>query len=216
MLQTNRQLGFGYHGDFIMGWEESVLQAAVDTCTNESGLVSDCPLFTLQSEAVQNECKINIPAAIADEDVEGPMVNLPGDVPVAYGPAPASGGTVTGTAPATQTTAVVAPTLSYSAGETASVSGSYLPGQVFVGSSSSTKPTFKANDVTTTDASYTAISTAYVSGAGIVSEIVYEEEIVTVTEEQTTTVWVQPTGASFRKRRNAHLHEHRNVHGRMH
>lgn len=81
--------GCGYHADFIGGWDIDVLQRAVDTCTNPSGRVEDCPVFAgdLQSEAKQAECKIEkIPEMLRHEDCEGPTHGLCGNVPVQQGP----------------------------------------------------------------------------------------------------------------------------------
>lgn len=34
--------GYGYHGDFFNGWDRSVLQEAIDTCTSDSGIIEYC------------------------------------------------------------------------------------------------------------------------------------------------------------------------------
>lgn len=31
--------GYGFHGDFVNGWDVDVLQAAVDDCTDDSGVM---------------------------------------------------------------------------------------------------------------------------------------------------------------------------------
>lgn len=71
------------------GWNIDTLQAAVDTCTNLSGRVEDCPIFTptLQSEAEQGMCEIqSMPAVLKHDDCEGPAKGLCGNVEVQYGP----------------------------------------------------------------------------------------------------------------------------------
>lgn len=81
--------GYGYHADFMNGWDIDTLQAAVDTCTNPSGRVEDCPIFAndLQSQNQQAQCKIEeIPSMLHNEDCAGPTDGLCGDVPVQYGP----------------------------------------------------------------------------------------------------------------------------------
>jgi len=80
--------GFGYHGDFIAAWEVGVLQRAVDTCTNLSGLLEDCPVFS----AVDTSCAFAVPSSVraAVDDVFGAPSGLPGGVPVVSGPGPAS------------------------------------------------------------------------------------------------------------------------------
>ncbi|KAH0122003.1 hypothetical protein KCU82_g22542, partial [Aureobasidium melanogenum] len=50
VLSMGDPTGYGYHGDFQMGWDSSdFLQSAVDTCTNASGQIQDCPLFDIQT-----------------------------------------------------------------------------------------------------------------------------------------------------------------------
>ncbi|KAI1917975.1 hypothetical protein LOZ61_000089 [Ophidiomyces ophidiicola] len=78
--------GYGYHGDFIEGWQETVLQNAIDQCTNLSGRVEDCPLFKLQSEDDQRKCKLVKPAALGGELYSLTNGGLPGNVPIMRGP----------------------------------------------------------------------------------------------------------------------------------
>lgn len=73
-------LGYGYHGDFISGWDEQTLGQAVKTCTNPSGRIDDCPVFNIQSQSDTEKCDMNIPHMLADEDVKGPMASLPGGI----------------------------------------------------------------------------------------------------------------------------------------
>ncbi|KAF3358795.1 hypothetical protein VDGD_09409 [Verticillium dahliae] len=77
--------GFGYHGDFIMGWDEGFLQQVIDTCTSDSGNILDCPLFEIVTEQKARECKMNVPQILASEDCEGPLKSLPGGVPIIFG-----------------------------------------------------------------------------------------------------------------------------------
>lgn len=73
-------LAYGYHGDFISGWDEQVLGQAVNTCTNPSGRIEDCPVFNLQSEYDASQCDMNIPDILAHENVTGPIPSLPGGI----------------------------------------------------------------------------------------------------------------------------------------
>lgn len=86
-LSNGDPTGFGYHGDFMYGWEDGVLQEAVDTCTSETGLVGDCKLFNLQSETKQRECFFDVPESLKDENVHMHANGLPGDVAIEWGPA---------------------------------------------------------------------------------------------------------------------------------
>ena len=75
--------GYGFHGDFLMGWDRKLLQSAVDTCTSNSGRVEDCPVFQLYPDSVAQGCKV---ASKIDEDIQGPFAKLPGCNPVQKGP----------------------------------------------------------------------------------------------------------------------------------
>ncbi|KAI9880513.1 MAG: hypothetical protein M1830_002553 [Pleopsidium flavum] len=75
--------GFGYHGDFVNGWDVPTLQKAVDTCTSQSGRVEDCPVFNLISDGQAEGCRI--PPSVSEE-VSGVLDALPGCNPVQAGP----------------------------------------------------------------------------------------------------------------------------------
>lgn len=215
-----------------MGWEENdsfKLQDAVDICTSTSGTVQDCPVFTLQDQPTMNECKIDLPGELLKEAVEGPISSLPGDVQVFWGPGPASVDSSEATAPSS----IVLPTLTYSAGSTASVNGSFVPGNAFKAASTpkpesvpmadavkgaavvtpAPEPTGTADEIVTSTAYET---TTLADGTVMVNEVIYEEVIDYVTVATTTTVYVDPTAAPAARRRSAHAHHNRHVHGRVH
>lgn len=75
--------GYGFHGDFVNGWDVDVLQKATDTCNNDSGLITDCPVFEFFSNAESQACVI---APTVQEVVTGELDKLPGCNPVTYGP----------------------------------------------------------------------------------------------------------------------------------
>lgn len=81
--------GYGYHGDFVNGWDVPTLQAVVDTCTNDAlfGATDSvsCPPITSFTSDQQNACKL--PSQIA-ESVVGNLATLPGCNPVTHGPEP--------------------------------------------------------------------------------------------------------------------------------
>jgi len=79
--------GYGFHGDFINGWDVDVLQAAVTDCDAESGNISDCPHFQVFSPDEMAACKI--PTTV-HEDIVGPFDALPGCNPIHAGPGEAS------------------------------------------------------------------------------------------------------------------------------
>ncbi|KAL2354780.1 WSC domain-containing protein [Cryomyces antarcticus] len=86
LLSNGDPTGYGYHGDFIMGWDPKFLQNAVDTCTNLSGNVEDCPLFTLQSDSDSAKCTFEVPSEVAHDNPAGPRDGLALSVPVQAGP----------------------------------------------------------------------------------------------------------------------------------
>ncbi|KAI4719470.1 WSC-domain-containing protein [Aureobasidium sp. EXF-10727] len=81
--------GFGFHGDFINGWDVPTLQSAVDECNNDSGLLSDCPVFD-NLLFTNDESKACIIPPQVDEQVTGMLDALPGCNPVQQGPGLAS------------------------------------------------------------------------------------------------------------------------------
>ncbi|KAJ7598678.1 hypothetical protein C8J56DRAFT_914678 [Mycena floridula] len=93
--------GYGYHADYMMGWPEATLKAAMAQCNDQSGQVSACPMLTSRSEQAMNDCAV---ANRVDEGLDGWLAELPGCNPVQAGPAratPASGcGAPTATLPA--------------------------------------------------------------------------------------------------------------------
>ncbi|EPE09166.1 wsc domain-containing protein [Ophiostoma piceae UAMH 11346] len=82
VISNGDRQGFSYHGDFMMGWDETLLQSAVDQCTNESGLISDCPVFDIQSLSDAQSCKMEAPSVVASDNVgsdsSSPASTLPG------------------------------------------------------------------------------------------------------------------------------------------
>jgi hypothetical protein len=101
------------------GWDVDFLQSAVNTCTNPSGNIADCPLFTLQTEEEGAKCHFKVPEVLALDNCAGPADALCGNVPIQVGPEYASllqpGNEETPTAGFTPVTtmAPVVPTLSF-------------------------------------------------------------------------------------------------------
>lgn len=206
-----------------MGWDSNFLQKAINTCTNPSGRIEDCPLFNVVDESKATSCKMkkSLPQLLFGENVMGPMVSLPGGVKVGVG-------SDDNNKPAT-TAGQAPPTLTYRPGEKASSPAAPLPGQAFkeTGHSSSipapqpTTPSFAvgAQAVEPTSAPPSATptpqptyySTEYVTSGNVVKKILWEEKFVTVTEYGDSPAPTQAGGASYRRR-----HVHRgHAHGRF-
>ncbi|CZS90192.1 related to glyoxal oxidase precursor [Rhynchosporium graminicola] len=130
ILSSGDTTGYGMHGDFMMGWDEGFLQQAIDTCTNPSGKIEDCPLFTIQEE--HPTCALTLPPAIAKENVQKNLDTLPGNPVIANGPAYAGGAAAGGAMPPANTGPVVAvPTLSYTPGHSLASTEKFVPGGIF-------------------------------------------------------------------------------------
>lgn len=71
----------------MSGWDATFLQTAVDTCTNGSGLIQDCPVFDIDYDAA-GSCNWD-GTLMNDEEVRGAhggLPALPGCNPVSWGP----------------------------------------------------------------------------------------------------------------------------------
>jgi hypothetical protein len=199
-------LGFGYHGDFISGWDEKFLQAAVDQCTNPSGNIADCPLFTIQSLDEQLKCKIAPPPMVASEKLTGIIGNtLPGGVSIHRGPGPAVHNGAPPAAPA--------PSVETGNQHAAMVGENKLPGGVFKEAPTSTTqappppPPPTAAPIPSdppVPEGYELVRTDYVTNGGVVSKIIVIET-VTYVMLASKTVTVTATVAPAEKR---HAHQH--------
>ena len=196
-----------------MGWDEEFLQDAVNTCTNPDGEIESCPLFDLQDPSVYGNCNFTMPAALVNENVVDPIGTLPGNPPIVSGPGYAMGATA-----GESTTAAPnpVPTLSYSAGQSVSSGSDYIPGAVFAAKetvSSSSVETSASSTITKAPSIASAVdaqsffSTEYSTSGQEVLEVLWVEELITVTAPaETTTVYVPG--------RKRHVHQHLQKRGR--
>ncbi|KFZ20428.1 hypothetical protein V502_03178 [Pseudogymnoascus sp. VKM F-4520 (FW-2644)] len=200
--------GYGYHGDFIMGWEEEFLQSAVDTCTNNSGRIQDCALFTLQDDVTSQACQIKktgiLASVLAVDNLVGPIASLPGGVKLTPGP----GYVVKGAAAVAESSTVVVPTLSHSAGSTVAPSETAAPGGIFKENANAKvadvePPTTTAKPTLSLAANQKLSKTSYLTQGGSVVEVIVIEELTTVIDPQTKTVT-----AGARKRSHRHGRRH--------
>lgn len=138
----------------MMGWEKDFLQSAIETCTNVSGEIQDCPLFDIQSDSDSEQCFFDEPSVIADDNPAGPRDGLAINVPIQAGPGYATTYSVVGASAATsikpsQATSAYSsavrsasanvPTLTYSSA-TETKSDKYGGGILMVATDSSSAP----------------------------------------------------------------------------
>lgn len=78
--------GYGYHGDFVNGWNIPILQRAINECGADSGVIEECKVFKFFNDDEAQACKI--PVSV-HEKTFGVLPALPGCNPVQKGPAKA-------------------------------------------------------------------------------------------------------------------------------
>lgn len=209
VLSYGDPTGYGYHGDFMSGWDMTVLTNAIRDCTSDTGKVEDCQHFTLQEESDMLQCKFDVPEVLADENCAGPTDGLCGNVPIQYGPEYASAQSAQTSPPAISTTThastPLVPTLSYSTGRESFASDAY-GGGVTVAKIASVTPAPVAND----DEDGEIIGTTTFTSAGAVYEVAIEEEIVYVTA--TGGSYATPAAKLKRHMHHGH-HANRREHG---
>ncbi|KIY52536.1 hypothetical protein FISHEDRAFT_69766 [Fistulina hepatica ATCC 64428] len=73
--------GYGYHADFVNGWDEGVLQKAIEGCNcnpyGDNACCGDAGIYTIKNWT--DTCYIS---NLVDEDNTGPLAQLPGANPV--------------------------------------------------------------------------------------------------------------------------------------
>jgi hypothetical protein len=87
VLSNGDATGYGFHADFINGWQTGILKNAMTNCNiGESGApLSDC--FDVWTDAERNACTME---SVVPEVIDGWLEHLPGCNPVTNGPARAS------------------------------------------------------------------------------------------------------------------------------
>ena len=79
--------GYGFHGDFLNGWDTTVQTEAVLNCANPDNLgqISACPALAAVDTAEYNEnCREQPP--VINEPVHGMLAKLPGCITITSGP----------------------------------------------------------------------------------------------------------------------------------
>ena len=85
VLSTGDNVGYSSHADFQNGWDaapDSVLQRAIDTCTDAGANLGACPLLTASVSDHFNVCRPNSKLPIEDVGIYGGLDKLPGDNPI--------------------------------------------------------------------------------------------------------------------------------------
>ncbi|KAI0427654.1 WSC domain-containing protein [Xylaria sp. FL1042] len=86
VFSTGDPTGYGYHADFLSGWDLNTLGKAIKECNAASGNIEECGAFTLRDDDDMKACKV-LPRV--NESVGGVLQALPGCNPVQAGPEPA-------------------------------------------------------------------------------------------------------------------------------
>ncbi|KAL2424314.1 hypothetical protein ABEF95_008525 [Exophiala dermatitidis] len=194
--------GYGYHGDFMCGWEEGVLQNAIDNtvCTGPSstGIQEACPIFSVQDSSAAVQCKMEVPEALQTEPIN--MVQeLPGKMKVQAGPEPA---TIPGAAAPTAASQTANSTVS---NEVAQPTSGLLSASATVAATTSSNPN-ATTPCSTVAGTQTTVTTTYMSGSMEVHEILVED-IVTVTVSEVA-AQAAPSAAARHKHRGIHRNGH--------
>jgi len=79
VLSNGDRSGYSGHGDFISGWDESVLQKIIDTCDAGSSGMDKCPVIPGGLNDKAPSC--NVPSPV-NELTDGKLTKLPGNNPI--------------------------------------------------------------------------------------------------------------------------------------
>jgi len=188
-LSTGDTTGYGYHGEFMMGWDEGFLDEAVKTCTSESGEIQDCPIFTLQSDEKADQCKTTEFHIDLRDDCAGPRKGLCGPNPIGGTPPPP---------PPAPTYNTTVPIMSESSETASHQKQHHSSSTAFAVAGGATTP---APSPAPADDGLELLYTTTYTSAGAVYEEVVEETQTTVVTTATTTAGVN--------RRHLHHHAHR-------
>lgn len=94
-VADNDCAGYGFHGDFMNGWDEDVLTAGINACAtgDQDGNVKECPAFTPSDISdYATVCPVQPP--IVNEPTLGMIDHLPGCITITDGPAEAPLGSI--------------------------------------------------------------------------------------------------------------------------
>lgn len=83
-LATGDPTGLAFHADFLMGWDSSVLQDAVDNCHNMNGDINACQVLAPYiNQDVAHACTLDVPVVNENVGLDGSTLDaLPGCNPI--------------------------------------------------------------------------------------------------------------------------------------
>lgn len=64
------------------GWPTEILQKAIAECTDMSGMIEKCSVFTLQPNEENLSCIFPMPKALSKEDCASPREGLCGNITI--------------------------------------------------------------------------------------------------------------------------------------
>ena len=91
VLSTGDDVGYSSHADFQSGWDaspNSVLQQAINNCTDPSANMNKCALLSASISDTFNVCRPNSKMPVEDVGIYGGLGKLPGDNPIWGGSIP--------------------------------------------------------------------------------------------------------------------------------
>lgn len=73
--------GYGFHGDFLNGWDQNALDRSLATCQGPLGAYDpNCSVNAGQGSASQET--LEVPAPVEDVGLNAPLNALPGNNPI--------------------------------------------------------------------------------------------------------------------------------------
>lgn len=64
------------------GWQTDILERAIVECTDMSGMIEKCSVFSLQPNEENPSCAFTPPDVLANEDCAGPRDGLCGNITI--------------------------------------------------------------------------------------------------------------------------------------
>jgi len=207
--------GYGYHADFIAAWDDGVQEQVRDNpqCTGltTDGVVENCPVFQgrIQSQQEAASCKLTLPSSIADEQTDGIMEGLPGDVKI-------SGVQHDPGSPA-ESAETYAPSSSVPATRSSAEATATHTSDYYQSAATNASPTTLATSPAPAQSQYPSTTTSTYTSGKYVVEMVLVDMVQTVTATtaptMTHTVVVGGTGESARAKSRIHARKHVRNHG---